>query len=211
MARTAHYPVFGVPVEDAMPLRRAAPCRSGSILQRAGRGAMLSAIAVFVAAAAAAQGDADKTFRKWADDSVKVLRESGSADSRAKAAEYLGGFGYPNAIEALQAALRDPDAKVRAAAAGALWKTGEPARPARAALAGALDDADPAVAIRAAGALETLGMSPADLAGRCSRWCARPRASELHRGVRHAGSGAAHPSGRDVRHLVDHRRVVATR
>ena len=49
------------------------------------------------------------------------------ADGAAGAADYLGGFKYPDVIAALDAALGDPDARVRAAAAGALWKIGKPA------------------------------------------------------------------------------------
>ena len=120
-------------------------------------------VALVMASTAAAQGRAEPMFRKWADESVRTLKDSRSADARAKAAEYLGGFEYPEAVEALQAALRDPDATVRAAAASALWKTGEPARAARPALVAALDDSAPAVVIRAAGALETLGMPERDL------------------------------------------------
>ena len=85
------------------------------------------------------RADAEPTFRKWADDSVRTLRDSRNADARAKAAESLGGYEYPAAVDALQSALRDPDAKVRAAAASALWKTGEPARAARPALVAALE------------------------------------------------------------------------
>lgn len=122
-----------------------------------------AAAALVMASTAAAGASADPVFRKWADESMRTLRDSRSADARAKAAEYLGGFEHPEAVDALQAALRDPDAKVRAAAASALWKTGEPARAARPALVAALDDPAPAVVIRAAGALETLGVPERDL------------------------------------------------
>ena len=94
---------------------------------------------------------------------MRTLHDSRNADARAKAAESLGGYEYPEAVDALQSALRDPDAKVRAAAASALWKTGEPARAARPALVAALEDPEPAVVIRAAGALETLGTPERDL------------------------------------------------
>src|SRR6478735_868743 len=96
--------------------------------------AAVAAAALLIAAAAAAQGGADPTFRKWAAESVRTLHDSRNADARAKAAESLGGYEYPEAVDALQSALRDPDPKVRAAAASALWKTGEPARAARPAL-----------------------------------------------------------------------------
>ena len=78
-----------------------------------------------------AQSDAERMFRKWADERLQVLAKDRNAGERAKAAEYLGGFHYPDVIVALDAALGDPDARVRAAAAGALWKSGKAAEPAR--------------------------------------------------------------------------------
>ena len=117
-----------------------------------------------LALSARAQSDAERTFRKWADEHVQILQKDRNAGERIKAAEYLGGFEYPNVIQALDAALADPDSRVRAAAAGALWKSGKASEPARAHLLQALDDPSPAVVIRAAGALQTLGMSNAELA-----------------------------------------------
>jgi hypothetical protein len=63
--------------------------------------ASAAALALVVTANACAQGNAEPTFRKWADDSVRALKDSRSADARAKAAEYLGGFEYPDVIDAL--------------------------------------------------------------------------------------------------------------
>ena len=110
-----------------------------------------------------AQSDAERMFRKWADERVQVLAKDRNAAEREKAAEYLGGSRYPDVIAALDAALSDPDARVRAAAAGALWKSGKVAEPARAHLVQALDDPSPSVVIRAAGALRMLGMTDAEL------------------------------------------------
>jgi HEAT repeat protein len=151
-----------------------------------------------------AQGSADPTFRKWADESVRTLKDNRSADARAKAAEYLGGFEYPEAVEALQAALRDPDAKVRAAAASALWKAGEPARAARPALVAALDDPAPAVVIRAAGALESLGMPERDLVAPRARVLDAPGVSTDDRfmGVR-AGSWVPRRRSSSCRAVLD--------
>ncbi len=118
----------------------------------------------WVALSARAQSDAERTFRKWADEHVQVLQKDRNAGERIKAAEYLGGFEYPDVIKALDAALADPDSRVRAAAAGALWKSGKASEPARPHLLQALDDPSPAVVIRAAGALQMLGMSSAELA-----------------------------------------------
>jgi HEAT repeat protein len=119
---------------------------------------------VLLAFSVRAQSDADRMFRKWADERVQILAKDRNAAAREKAAEYLGGSRYPDVIAALDAALSDPDPRVRAAAAGALWKSGKVAEPARAHLVQALDDPAPAVVIRAAGALQTLGMSNTDLA-----------------------------------------------
>lgn len=123
---------------------------------------------------AGAQTDSEKMLRKWADESLQVLAKDSSADERTKAAEYLGGFNYPDVIAALGAALADPEARVRAAAAGALWKSGKAAEPARASLQKALDDPAPPVVIRAAGALETLGVPRAELVNARSRAFAAP-------------------------------------
>jgi HEAT repeat protein len=117
-----------------------------------------------LALSARAQSDAERTFRKWADEHVQILQKDRNAAERIRAVEYLGGFEYPNVIQALDAALADPDSRVRAAAAGALWKSGKASEPARARLLQALDDPSPAVVIRAAGALQTLGLSNAELA-----------------------------------------------
>lgn len=110
-----------------------------------------------------ADRNAERMFRQWADERLAILSKDGNATERAKAAAYLGSFDYPEVIAALTVALEDPDARVRAAAAGALWKTGKAAEPARATLLKALDDPVPSVVIRAAGALQTLGVTQATL------------------------------------------------
>ncbi len=132
---------------------------------------------VTVTPAQAQSDSAEKTFRKWASERVEVLRKSRNGDERASAAEYLGGFEYPDVIAALDAALADPDPRVRAAAAGALWKSGKASASARANLVRALDDAAPQVVVRAAGALQMLGMSQAELAPARSRILAMPGVS----------------------------------
>ena len=139
------------------------------------RTALILFAPILVALPAFAQSDnAQRMFRKWADERLAVLAQDRSPEKRADAAEYLGGFEYPDVIAALAAALRDPDARVRAAAAGALWKTGKPSEPARASLVSALDDPAPSVVVRAAGALQTLGVPQAELAPARSRAFAAP-------------------------------------
>ncbi|MEO8133210.1 MAG: HEAT repeat domain-containing protein [Betaproteobacteria bacterium] len=144
--------------------------------------AFIAAAMLLVATAAHAQSDsARKQFRQWADERVEVLKKSRNGDERVSAAEYLGGFKYPDVIAALDTALSDPDPRVRAAAAGSLWKSGEAAEPARANLVKALDDPAPQVVVRAAGALQTLGVSQADLVPARSRVFAMPGVSVTDR------------------------------
>ena len=131
--------------------------------------------------AAQAQSDAERTFRKWADEKVQVLAKDRNADKRADAAEYLGGYDYPDVIAALAVALGDPDPRVRAAAAGALWKSGKASEPARASLMKSLDDPAPSVVVRAAGALQSLGTPPAELVSARIRAFSTPGASNTDR------------------------------
>jgi len=67
-------------------------------------------------------------------------------------------------VAALAAGLSNPEAKARSAAASELWKLGKDAEAARPQLVAALQDPAPEVAIRAAGALSTMGMSEEELA-----------------------------------------------
>jgi HEAT repeat protein len=119
----------------------------------------LASFAVF------AETDAQRTFRKWAVEKMEVLRKDKDPVQRTEAAAYLGSYKDLDVIAALGAALSDPDARVRAAAAGSLWSAGKAAEPARGNLLKALEDPAPAVVVRAAGALEGLGMDEKDLVG----------------------------------------------
>jgi HEAT repeat protein len=117
-----------------------------------------------IAMSVTAQGpDAERQFRKWASERVDMLTTHRDPARRAEAAEYLGSFTYPDVIAALAAALEDPDARVRAAAAGSRWESGQASLSARASLVRALDDPAASVAIRAAGALQMLGMPESEL------------------------------------------------
>ena len=98
-----------------------------------------------------ADTEAERTFRKWAVERMEILRKDKDPVQRAEAAAYLGTYKEPDVIAALGAALSDPDARVRAAAAGSLWAAEKAADPA------------PAVVVRAAGALQALGMNEAEL------------------------------------------------
>src|SRR3982751_3087661 len=104
-----------------------------------------------IASGAIAQSPgAERQFRQWASDSVEVLSKSRDAAKRTEAAQYLGSFTYPD---------------VRAAAAGALWDSGKASEPARSRLIHALEDPSASVVVRAAGALQMLGVPEAELAG----------------------------------------------
>jgi len=117
-------------------------------------------LAVLGAASAVAADLGDAAFKRW----VKDLAKARTASQRAEAAENLGRQGRPEAATPLAQALGDPEAEVRAAAAGALWALGEEAKPAEPALWEALDDRDLEVVVRAAGALDVLDADPARLA-----------------------------------------------
>jgi hypothetical protein len=75
-----------------------------------------------VAFSVRAQTDAERMFRKWADEHVQVLAKDRNATEREKAAEYLGDFEYPDVIAAL--AESDPDPDVRAEANATLARLG---------------------------------------------------------------------------------------
>ena len=124
---------------------------------------LILTIALAVFTHARADTDAEKSFREGEVRNMKILAKEKDARERASAAESLGGTKYPDSIIALAAALADPDPRVRAAAADALWKSEKFAEPARSALLKALDDSSPEVAVRAAGALQSLGMKESEL------------------------------------------------
>jgi HEAT repeat protein len=122
-----------------------------------------TAVATIALPVAAQSRDAERQFREWANERVQVLARSRDPAKRLDAAEYLGGFTDADVIAALDAALDDSDARVRAAAAGSLWESGKASEPARAHLVRAMNDPAVSVAIRAAGALEMLGVPDAEL------------------------------------------------
>jgi HEAT repeat protein len=89
---------------------------------------------------------------KLVDRYAKELK-SRNADTRVEAAESLGNLKMAEGVPLLVTALSDGDARVREAAASALWRASDVAKEAIPALRKALADPTPAVAIRAAGAL----------------------------------------------------------
>src|SRR6185295_11512071 len=111
-------------------------------------------------AAVVSRAEPSKAIR----EAIKNLQKSKNFEDRVEAARYLGGFDDPAAVQALADALSDRDPEVQEAAASALWHTGEKAAAAKPALLRALDGSPPRVVARAAGALETMGVSAKDLA-----------------------------------------------
>lgn len=94
---------------------------------------------------------------------IRALTRSRDASERAEAAVALGAHDSPAAIEALIGALKDKDPVVRRAACSALWELEENAISAMPALRVALNDISPAVQVRAAGALQAMGVPAGEL------------------------------------------------
>jgi len=113
----------------------------------------------FVAHAQAGRADVDDKERKKQER--KLLK--GDASDRRSAATFFWSNANERSVPALIDALRDDDAYVRSNVAGALWKLGEKARPAEAALKQALRDTSARVRLKAAGALGVLGTEPEEM------------------------------------------------
>ncbi len=94
---------------------------------------------------------------KQASKLTNKLENSRDANDRSKAARELGKMGAWDAVPALSKALSDPDAKVRASAARALWDLKDYAQPAQNALRTALNDRSPSVKYNVVGALAAMG------------------------------------------------------
>jgi len=101
--------------------------------------------------------------QKLVDRYAKELK-SRDVNTRVEAAEGLGDMEMAEAIEPLVGALGDRDVSVREAAANALWRSSEVAKPAIPALRKALADPASAVVIRAAGALIAMDEEPSTMA-----------------------------------------------
>jgi HEAT repeat protein/ankyrin repeat protein len=153
----------------------------------------MARILLFVLALAASPAFGQSALEKWADklmdkqtaswkkEQIETLAGDRDPKKRIEAAKWLSNQNDPEAIAALGAALSDRDAKVRLAAANALWKDGKEAEPARAQLLKALEDTDPDVVAQAAGALQAMGMKEAELVEPRKRVLASPEASDSSR------------------------------
>ncbi|HEX5854831.1 MAG TPA: HEAT repeat domain-containing protein, partial [Thermoanaerobaculia bacterium] len=116
----------------------------------------LAVLAFFFVHAQPAPADVDDKERKKQEK--KLLK--GDAEDRRGAATFFWSNANEGSVPALIEALRDDDPFVRSNVAGALWKLGEKARPAEAALKQALGDSSARVRLKAAGALGVLGTPP---------------------------------------------------
>src|SRR5262245_52487620 len=111
-----------------MPKGRAMARRTAGIF-------LLLVCAAVAGFAQSASSDDEKLVREFA----KKLAKEREPKERASAAHWLGGRANPEAVSALAKALSDPDAKVRQAAASALWDTGEKGAAAKPELTKALE------------------------------------------------------------------------
>ena len=106
-----------------------------------------------------------ETPKEKAEKLVKKLSTSKKPDERAAAAEALGDMGAWDAVPALAAALKDPDARVRVSASYALAKLKDAAKDAVPAVKGVLADRDPTVRYNAVVILHNLhAATPAEIA-----------------------------------------------
>lgn len=120
----------------------------------------LAVLAVVFAHALPARAEADDKERKKQEK--KLLK--GDVEDRRSASSFFWSNANEGSVPALVEALHDADPWVRSNVAGALWKLGEKARPAEAALKQALTDPSARVRLKAAGALEVLGAPPEQMA-----------------------------------------------
>ena len=106
-----------------------------------------------------------ETPKEKAAKLVKKLSTSKKPEERAAAAEALGDMGAWDAVPALAAALKDPDAHVRVNASYALAKLKDAAKDAVPAVKGVLADPDPTVRYNAVVILHNLhAATPAEIA-----------------------------------------------
>jgi len=123
----------------------------------------LAAASLMIFAASFAIADLGRLQDKAIKRAVKTLTKSRDAGERREAIRTLANFEVPEVVAPLAAALNDTDSSVRRLAADSLWRISEVAAPAEEALRGALNDPSPGVRVRAAAALESLGVADSEL------------------------------------------------
>jgi HEAT repeat protein len=104
----------------------------------------------------------DRNAQRFVNDATRDLK-SRDVQKRVDAIDQLATWGKLTTAPLIIGALKDPDARVRAAAAGALWDDDMKTETAKGPLTAALGDPSPEVAVLAAGALRLLGASKADV------------------------------------------------
>ncbi len=104
----------------------------------------------------------DRNAQRIVKDATNDLK-SRDVQKRVNAIENLAAWGKLTTAPLIIGALQDPDARVRAAAASALWDNDMKTPAARAPLMATLNDPAPEVGVMAAGALRLLGLSKAEL------------------------------------------------
>src|SRR5687768_1531902 len=115
------------------------------------RWSVITAVAVHLFVAVAAGQGLDRTAQRAVNDATRDLK-SRDVEKRVQAIDHLATWGKLTTAPLIIGALKDPDARVRAAAADALWDEDMKTPAARAPLTAALDDPAPEVAVLAAGA-----------------------------------------------------------
>jgi len=124
--------------------------------------ALITVVALFFTFSADAE--LSRGQQKLISSYAKTIEKSRKVFDRKDAAYELGKFKEtPEVVEPLIKALSDSDALVRRQAADSLWRVGDVASSAEEALRGLLDDPSPGVQVRAAAALESLGVPEKDL------------------------------------------------
>ena len=119
-------------------------------------------VSIHLSAAVAAGQGLDRDAQRAVNYATRDLK-SKDVEKRVAAIDNLAAWGKLTTAPLIIGALKDPDARVRAAAAGALWDDGMKTDAARVPLTTALDDPAPEVAVMAAGALRLLGVSKAEV------------------------------------------------
>jgi HEAT repeat protein len=122
----------------------------------------------------------DKQMASWKKEKIETIAKGRDPKERLEAVKGLP-VSDPDACMAFAGALSDSDAQVRAAAASQLWRADKLAEPYRPQLAKALGDPDVNVVANAAGALQNIGMSEAELAPARKRVLIAPDASTSSR------------------------------
>ena len=126
------------------------------------RASSIVVVSVHLFVAVAAGQGLDRNAQRFVNDATRDLK-SKDIQKRVDAIDHLATWGKLTAAPLIIGALKDPDARVRAAAADALWDDDMKTEAARAPLTAALNDPAPEVAVLAAGALRVLGLSRADV------------------------------------------------